>query len=87
MSRPSHNIELSIAMPNGCDQEIQTIDTVWHLTYNGQLAKIRIDTRYNNTGFKYKRNCWATEASGWSAVQKLRNLYNDDGFGLLEITP
>ena len=87
MSRKPYQIQLSTTLSNGYDQAIQIVDAVWHLTYNGKLAKIRTDTRQAGTGFKYLKSCWATEASGWLAVEKLRQRYKDDGFALLEITP
>lgn len=85
MARPQFKIELQTTLPNGFDQAIQTIETVWHLTYNGKLAKIRMDCRLANGTFKYKKSCWANEQMGWTQVEKLKHIYNDDGFGLIEI--
>ena len=87
MSRPSYTIATSATLSNGFEQSIQIVETIWHLTYNGQLARMRMDCRQTGSGFKYQRSCWPTEASGWMAVDKLRKLYNDEGFALLEITP
>lgn len=85
MARLENKVQLQIKLHNGYEQAIQIVDTVWHLTYNGELAKIRMDCRSTSGGFKYKKSCWADEGRGWAQVQKLRMIYNDDGFGLLEI--
>lgn len=72
---------------DGLTHYVQVVDTVWHLTYNGQLARPRQEHRWigGSRGFKYPKCSWTTEATGWTAVNKLIELYHDDGFGLMEI--
>jgi hypothetical protein len=85
MSRPTLPIILKATIASsGYEQVIQIVPKLWQLTYNGKLAKIRCD---HTCGFKYKKSCWATKQTALTQVAKLRKLYKDDGFGLIEIEP
>ncbi len=85
MSRPTIPIVLRATLDsNGYEQVIQCVPAMWHLTYNGELAKIRCD---HDCGFKYKKSCWSNKATALTQVAKLRKIYNDDGFELIEIRP
>lgn len=85
MSRPTIPIILRATVEStGYDQVIQCVPAMWMLTYKGELAKIRSD---NDCGFKYKKSCWANKQTALTQVAKLKKLYKDDGFGLIEIKP
>jgi hypothetical protein len=88
MARPTFKIVESATHPaNGYTQAVQVVDAIWHLTYKGQLAKVRLDCRPGAGTFKYIRSSWANEQTGWTQVEKYRRLYGTDDFGLMEIRP
>ena len=47
MARPELKIEAEAYTRLGYMQECQTVDSLWMLTYNGKLAKIRINKKHN----------------------------------------
>ena len=67
---------------NGCEQVIQVVDTMWHLTYKGKLAKIRQE---HYKGYKYLRSCWSTKQTAITRLNKLRKIYDSNHFGIIEI--
>ena len=87
MSRRTNKIILQRDKRDGLTNYVQVVDTVWHLTYDGQLARLRQEHHWagGSWGFKYPKCSWTTEATGWTAVSKLAKLYNDQNFGLMEI--
>lgn len=85
MSRRTNKIALQTRDDNGTAHFIQVVPTIWHLTYKGQLARIRQEYFSGTRGFKYGRSSWTSERSGWNMVHRLRKLYNDPDFGLMEI--
>lgn len=85
MSRPPFKIVLRTTLEHdGNDQVVQTVPVMWHLTYKGELAKVRND---HTCGFKYKKSCWSNKSTALTQVAKLAKLYRDNHFGLLEIKP
>tara|TARA_B100001057_G_C22506707_1_gene816195 strand:- start:160 stop:453 length:294 start_codon:yes stop_codon:yes gene_type:complete len=88
MARPTFKIVESATHPStGYTQAVQVVDAIWHLTYRGELAKVRQDASQSGGGFKYIRSSWANEQTGWTQVEKYRRLYGTDDFGLIEIRP
>jgi len=94
MARRELKIEAEAYTRLGYVQEVQTVDSLWMLTYNDKLARIRINKRHNinndynqfsQTTFKYNKNTWTTEATAKTQVQKLNKAFRTDKFGYIKI--
>jgi len=94
MARKELKIEAEAYTRLGYVQEVQTVDSLWMLTYNDKLARIRINKRHNinndynqfsQTTFKYNKNTWTTEATAKTQVQKLNKAFRTDKFGYIKI--
>lgn len=94
MARPELKIEAEAYTRLGYMQECQTVDSLWMLTYNGKLAKIRINkkhnalndyTQFNQSTFKYNKNTWSTETTAKTQVEKLNRSFRTNKFGYIKI--
>lgn len=94
MARPELKIEAEAYTRLGYVQEVQTVDTIWMLTYNDKLAKIRINkrsnalndyTQFTQSTFKYNKNTWSTEATAKTQVAKLNKAFRTNKFGYIKI--
>ena len=94
MARKELKIEAEAFTRLGYLQEVQTVDTIWMLTYNDKLAKIRINkkqnalsdyTQFTQSTFKYNKNTWSTEATAKTQVAKLNRAFRTDKFGYIKI--
>ena len=94
MARKELKIEAEAFTRLGYLQEVQTVDTIWMLTYNDKLAKIRINkgqnalsdyTQFTQSTFKYNKNTWSTEATAKTQVAKLNKAFKTNKFGYIKI--
>jgi hypothetical protein len=94
MARKELKIEAEAFTRLGYIQEVQTVDSLWMLTYNDKLAKIRINkkhnalndyTQFNQTTFKYNKNTWSTETTAKTQVEKLNRAFRTKKFGYIKI--
>lgn len=79
MARPQNEI-LITAYDGDNTWSIIAVPDYWIMTYQGKPVTIRTENDIN--GYKkYKRTCYATEASAKNAVIKLNQLFNTVDFG------